>query len=182
MNRNLSILAALVIGFVSAAPAGADDDDTRQLQSYVLTDLEGAEHSLREHRGEVIVVNFWASWCAPCLKELPILDSWHAEWAGRGARVAAISVDSNSKKARRFVDKAELGLDVYHDGPDGLARQLDLPFLPCTYVLDQSGDVVLISGGSSEEELDRIQRTVETLLSSSSAATLTTTSTDGDAR
>ena len=169
MNRSLSFLVALVMVAVFAAPAGADEDVALQLQSYQLTDLDGAEHSLREQRGEVIVVNFWASWCAPCLKELPMLDAWHADWADRGARVAAISVDSNPKKARRFIDKAGLGLDVYHDGPDGLARQLDLPFLPCTYVLDQSGDVVLISGGSSEEELIRIQNTVEALLSSSAA-------------
>jgi thiol-disulfide isomerase/thioredoxin len=180
MNRHLNILAALVTVAVFAAPSGADEDAASQLQSYQLTDLEGVEHSLREHRGEVVVVNFWASWCAPCLKELPMLDAWHAEWADRGARVAAISVDHNPKKARRFIDKAGLGLDVYHDGPDGLASQLDLPFLPCTYVLDQSGAVVLISGGSNDEELTRIQSTVEGLLSSSAA--LETASAHGGAR
>ena len=180
MNRHLNILAALVTVAVFAAPSGADADAAVQLQSYQLTDLEGTRYSLQEHRGEVIVVNFWASWCAPCLKELPMLDAWHAKWADRGARVAAISVDHNPKKARRFIDKAGLGLDVYHDGPDGLARQLGIPFLPCTYVLDQSGKVVLISGGSSEEELTRIQNTVEALLSSSAA--LETVSTQGGAR
>lgn len=164
-----SLHSLLAIALVCAALPAVADEVESQLQGYELKDLEGASHSFAQNRGEVVVVNFWASWCAPCLKELPVFDRWHEDWSTRGARVAAISVDSSARKARNFVEKAGLGLDVYHDGPDGLARQLDLPYLPCTFVLDQEGRVALVSGGSSEEELERVYRTVEGLLGTSAA-------------
>lgn len=181
MSRCLSILVGLVMvtGFVALGEAG---DASSLLNSYQLENLEGETQTLAEYRGDVVVVNFWASWCAPCLEELPTLDSWNAQWSDKGARVTAISVDTSLKKARRFVEKAALGLDVYHDGPDGLAKQLDLPYLPCTYVLDRSGKVVLVTGGSSEEELARVRRTVEQLLASSPKVSLETTSTKEGAR
>jgi len=182
MGRFTCILLALLFAAGSASPSGAGGDDAARLGQYALTDLDGGTRTLGDYHGDVVVVNFWASWCAPCLKELPILDDWHAEWAPRGAKIAAISVDSSSKKARRFVEEAKLKMDVYHDGPDGLAKQLDLPFLPCTYVLDRSGKVVLVTGGSSKEELARVQRTVEALLSSTNSASLETAAVDGGVR
>ena len=152
---------------VAAAPTGVvAGDDAERLLEYELARLDGETHTLAADAGDVVVVNFWASWCPPCLEELPTLDAWHDEWSSRGARVAAISIDRDERKARRFVEKTGLDLDLYLDGPDGLARELDLPFLPCTYVLDQDGEIVLVSGGSTEQELERVRRTVEGLLDS----------------
>lgn len=164
-TRTLGALAIVV----SVATGVVASDDAQRLTEYELTRFDGATHSLSEDAGEVVVVNFWASWCAPCLKELPVFDAWNSDWSTRGARVVAISVDHDARKARRFVEKTGLGLDFYHDGPDGLARELDLPFLPCTFVLDQAGEIVLVSGGSSEQELERVRRTVEELLGTSAA-------------
>ena len=179
MERFARTFGILAIIASTATGVTAGGDDASVLQSYQLTDLEGSSRSLSDLRGEVVVVNFWASWCPPCLEELPTLDAWNSSWEGQGARVAAISVDSEERKARRFVDKAELQMDVFHDGPDGLASQLDIPFLPCTYVLDQNGEIALISGGSSEEELERVRRTVEGLLGTSASAL---SASDGGAR
>lgn len=180
MDRVLRTFGTLALCVATATGVFAAGEDSRQLQNYRLTDLEGEPHSLGERRGEVVVVNFWASWCAPCLKELPTLDAWHAEWQGRGASVAAISVDHDQRKARRFVEKKGLDLDVYHDGPEGLARELDLPSLPCTYVLDQDGNVALVSQGASDEDLERVRRTVEGLIGTSASAA--SSSNDGGAR
>lgn len=180
MDRFVRIVGILAICVSTATGVFAAGEDARQLSSYRLTDLEGEPHSLGERRGEVVVVNFWASWCAPCLKELPTLDAWHSEWQERGASVAAISVDRDERKARRFVEKEGLGLDVFHDGPEGLARDLDLPSLPCTYVIDQDGNVALVSQGSSDEDLERVRRTVEGLLGTSASAA--TSSSNGGAR
>jgi len=158
-------LAVLGSAGVGRAVAGVDAGEA--MAKHPLKSFEGTETTLSSFRGEVVVVNFWASWCAPCLKELPIMDGWHTAWAERGARVVAISVDKDMKKAKRFADSADLSLTVFHDGPDGLARTLDIPSLPCTFLLDRNGNVVSVIRSSSAKDLASIQKKAESLLASS---------------
>ncbi len=134
------------------------------MMNHRMVDLDGAPVSLEAYRGEVLVVNFWASWCAPCLRELPILDGWNTTWQNAGARVIAVSIDSKAPNARAFVAKTDLKLSVWLDGPQGLAAQLDLPAVPTSYVIDRTGRVVLRIEGSSPADLARMQEKVQSLL------------------
>lgn len=137
---------------------------SQALANHPLKSFAGAETRLSSYRGEIIVVNFWASWCAPCRTELPILNRWHQAWAGRGARVVAISIDKESRRARSFAEKANLSMTVLHDGPDGLAKTLNLPSLPCTFLLDREGNVVSVVRTSTLKDLDALEQKVEFLL------------------
>jgi len=158
----------LLLSMMLASAASDASVDTRDLLSdHEMKNLVGETTTLKSMRGEVVVVNFWASWCAPCREELPLMDNWNAAWEGRGARVVAISVDSDVRKARRFADKAELKMTLLHDGPSLLARQLDLPALPCTYFLDREGNIVAVFKGSSPKDLAVLKQQVETLVASS---------------
>lgn len=162
----LAVAGAFLAAGLSGAlidEAAADDRGAR-LRARALTTVEGRPATLAAWEGEVLVVNFWATWCAPCRAELAQLDAWNTGWTPRGARVVAVSLDTDRERAQRFVTDQELGLTVLHDGPDGLARELDLPAVPTTYVLDREGAVVLEVQGSSARDLDRLRRTVEQLL------------------
>ena len=161
-----AITLALLGSAVAVDEAAAGADTREVLANHPLKSLDGSTTTLSSFRGEVVVVNFWASWCAPCLKELPVLDRWHTAWVGRGARVVAISVDKDARKAKRFADDAELSLTVFHDGPAGLARTLDLPSLPCTFLLDRDGNVVSMIRSSSAKDLALIENKAESLLAS----------------
>lgn len=134
------------------------------LRDRAMATVDGRPATLAAWEGEVLVVNFWASWCAPCRRELAQLDAWNSGWEPRGARVVAVSLDSERERARRFAADHDLGLTVLHDGPDGLARQLDLPAVPTTYVLDRDGAIVLEVQGSDERQLERLRLAVEQLL------------------
>ena len=91
------------------------------------------------------------------------MDSWNREWKTRGARVVAISIDRDARKARRFAEDMALSLTVVHDGPDGLARSLDLPSVPCTYLLDRGGNIVSIVKSSNADELAALKAKVESM-------------------
>lgn len=112
------------------------------IASYAFHTRDGRAMTLASLRGQVVVVNFWASWCAPCRKELPQLSALHTDLAKRGGRVVAVSIDEDSRNAFRFAAAHAPTLPVVHDGPQGLVRQLDLRSIPFTMVLDKRGQVV----------------------------------------
>jgi len=165
-----SIVAAISI--MAAAGIAQADTEREPLSTHKLAALDGTTTTLANYRGEILVVNFWASWCAPCRRELPLLDQWNTAWTGRGARVIAISIDSDANKAKRFADEMKLTLAVMHDGPDGLARVLDIPTVPYTLLLDRDGNVVSEVKGSTESEVAALQRKVETMLATRGVSTV----------
>jgi peroxiredoxin len=155
---------ALAIAGTTGGRAAAGADAGATLANRELASLDGGTTKLSSLRGDVVVVNFWATWCAPCRKELVLFERWNSEWQGRGVRVVAISIDSDARKARRFAEDLHLTLTVLHDGPDGLARSLDLPSVPCTYLLDRNGNVTRVVKSSSADDLALLKRDVESML------------------
>jgi thiol-disulfide isomerase/thioredoxin len=157
-----SLVAALsVMAAASAARAGSNRDT---LASYKLTSFDGKSTTIASYRGEVVVLNFWASWCAPCRRELPLFDQWNSAWTGRGARVIAVSIDSDARNAKHFAEEMKLTLPVMHDGPEGLARMLDIPSVPFTLLLDRDGNIIGEVRGSTESEVAALGKKVETMI------------------
>ena len=158
---------ALVMGGVAAAfaalgaavawrrvaPTEADAAAVDLLFSRTLKDPSGAEVALAGFRGKTVVLNFWATWCAPCVEEMPELAQLHDEIAARNATVLGIGIDSPSK-IREFADKTPVSYPLLIGGVDGteLGRQLGNPSgaLPYTVVIDEKGRVI-------EKKLGRIR-------------------------
>jgi thiol-disulfide isomerase/thioredoxin len=164
-------------GATSASPQRPGGDDhvvlTDSARRHVLHAMDGKGTSLASLKGEVVVVNFWASWCKPCQREMPALAALHTELAQKGGCVVAISIDEDARNAQEFVRLHHFQLPVYHDGPNGLAKQLDLPYVPYTMILDRSGDVVFTSGGGDEHALNELCATARRFASTPQLASQT---------
>jgi thiol-disulfide isomerase/thioredoxin len=126
------------------------------LARHVLHPLAGGTLSLADLRGQVVVLDFWATWCPPCRRELPRLDALHAELARKGGRVVAVSIDEDRENVDLFARRYGLRLPIALDGPDGLAHELDLREVPLTLVLDRDGRVALTSGRSDAAGLQAV--------------------------
>jgi thiol-disulfide isomerase/thioredoxin len=104
-------------------------------------DAAGAAVSLGDFRGQVVLLNLWASWCAPCLRELPSLNALQAGLGGGDFRVIALNIDRDGEKsARPMVQRLELDrLELYLDPENRLPRELGIRVMPTTILYDRGG-------------------------------------------
>ncbi len=109
---------------------------------FTLRNLQGNLEGLVDHKGKVIVLNFWATWCAPCLEEMPAFEKLYRRYRSQGLTVLAVSLDKgNISKVKGFVDTNNLTFPVLIDS-DGTAEKLYPSFtIPFTYVIDKEGRV-----------------------------------------
>lgn len=124
-----------------------------------LSRLSGdGEGSLADHRGKVVVLNVWASWCEPCREESPLLERWHKRMARDGSgTVLGIDVLDVSSDARDFVREYGLTYPMLRD-PDGEAlEKFDVIAYPETFVVDRNGKVAAARRGPVDEEFMRTE-------------------------
>jgi thiol-disulfide isomerase/thioredoxin len=105
------------------------------------TDMAGKDLTLADFKGRLVVVNLWATWCAPCIKEMPSLDRMNARLKDKGLALLAISQDrGGAKTVAPFIEKLGLkSLPVYLDPKGGVQRALGVRGLPTTIVFDADG-------------------------------------------
>ena len=151
------------------APAAAEPDKIsinfhetpNDVPATVFKDAADADKTLADYKGKVLVVNFWATWCAPCVKEMPTLDALQTKMGGPDFQVLAISQDrEGAKVAKPFADKHEWKLPLYIEAPGKFMRDSKLLGLPTTIIVDKSGKEV----ARVEGELDWNSAEVEKIL------------------
>jgi thiol-disulfide isomerase/thioredoxin len=137
MNSLIRRLAILILGCSALAAAGA-----KPVPDLKFHDLDGRTQKLSSLRGSITVISFWATWCAPCREELPRLSVLKQQYADKGIRFLAISVDESKDRAKiePYLQKQNITLDVWAGaGIDTLDRLQLGNVVPATIVLDKDG-------------------------------------------
>jgi thiol-disulfide isomerase/thioredoxin len=137
-----------------------DDTSSSSLMAVQLPDLNGQPQSISQWRGSVVVVNFWATWCAPCREEIPILISLQEKYRAQGLQFVGIAVDQRDKVAA-FARQFNINYVVLLGGLEtiDLTRQVGnrVGALPFTIVVDRNGRIVSRELGKVKEaELERL--------------------------
>jgi peroxiredoxin len=126
----------------AAALSKTEADDLRHQQvDFTLTDLHGKAWALKDLRGQVVLVNMWATWCPPCRSEMPELDSIYKRFKKDGLIVLAIT-DEEAGKARQFVDEHRLSFPILLDTDKSVHKQFTIEGLPRSFVYDREGKLV----------------------------------------
>ncbi len=153
----------------SAAPAGLATDNllNQKASGFTLTGLDGQTLRLADFRGEVVLLNFWATWCAPCLVEMPVFANWQKQYGPRGLQAIGISMDDDAAPARRVVERLKLNYPVAMGDERLAALYGGVLGLPLTFVIGRDG--VVRARFQGEIRLNRIESRVEELLAETPA-------------
>jgi peroxiredoxin len=130
-----------------------------------LRNLNGNHDSLANYRGQVVILNFWATWCAPCRVEMPAFEALYRRYRSEGLTVLAVSIDKAAdQKVKDFVEKRQLSFPVLLDTKGEAERLYPSVSIPFTYVIDQQGRVVARVDGAKNWKSEETFKAVEYLL------------------
>ena len=161
------IVMGLAVGLLWIAGAGAAGFETRaaspapELKAH---DLAGASKTLADYRGKVVLLNFWATWCPPCQREMPSLERLRTKMAGRPLEIVAISSAETPDEVKTYLTKMKLGFPVLVDADSSNTRRWKVFALPTTFVLDAEGRVRHVLTGPAEWDEGEALAVAESML------------------
>ncbi len=144
-RRATVALLALAAG-AGTLPARALDV-LQPAPDFTLRSLDGPNVRLREQRGQVLLINFWASWCGPCRDELPRLDALDRKYGAAGFRVLGINIDDDPQRAQGSAQGLALHFPLLLDTDKAVSRRYSLGTMPSTLIIDRDGRVRYIHLG-----------------------------------
>ena len=143
------------MSLVSADQKGAD---------FVLKSVADGNVRLSEHYGEVILLNFWATWCGPCRKELPVLEELQKKYERAGFSVLAVSVDDQDVNVSAYVEPFNLSYPVLLDSQHEVVKQYDIQAMPGSVFLSRDGDIKYVHLGYKDGDEEKYSKIIESLL------------------
>lgn len=122
------------------------------------------QQQLDKYKGEVVYIDFWASWCGPCRKSLPWLSEVQAKYQPQGLKVLTINMDFRKNLAEEFLLKYQINLPVLYDPKGRIARKFNLKGMPSSILVDREGKIINQHSGFSESKIEQYQNSIEDAL------------------
>jgi thiol-disulfide isomerase/thioredoxin len=159
MFSTQGLRALLVAGLVSlpalaVAPAGP-------APQFQLHSLAGTSVNLAQYKGQVVMINFWASWCGPCRQEMPILEKLHAKYQPMGFTMIGVNVEPDSKLAVDWLKGTPVSFPILFDTKSEVSKLYQVAGMPSTVIVDRKGNLRWLhrgyKPGDENEYLDQIR-------------------------
>lgn len=115
-----------------------------------LKDLQGKTHALADYRGQVVMVQFWATYCAPCIKEMPSMQRMQGKLAGRPFKILAVNMGESESEVRAFLKKVNVDFTILMDGEGEALAAWKVFVAPSTFIVDPEGRIRYTLQGGAE--------------------------------
>jgi cytochrome c biogenesis protein CcmG, thiol:disulfide interchange protein DsbE len=158
------LAALLILGIASGAVAQSKTQSlvNRKAPEFAQRDLNGQTINLARLRGKVVLLNFWATWCAPCLTEMPAFAAWQRQYGQQGLTVVGISMDDEDVPVRKMVKKLGVDYPVAMGNAALGERYGGVLGLPMTFLIDRNG--IVRARFQGEADLKKIEASLKGLL------------------
>ena len=133
---------------------------------FTLPDMDGEMHSLNDFRGKVVMLNFWATWCPPCRREMPSMQRLYEKYRERGLTVVAVNQFEDPDLVFEFTGRLSLEptFPILFDRESRVSEQYRVKGLPTTYLLDKAGKIRFRAIGGREFDHPEVEALIESLL------------------
>jgi peroxiredoxin len=151
------VVAALMVPAVAGSGAAPAPD-------FNLPARAGAAMSLSGLKGQVVLINFWASWCGPCRKEMPVLDQLYQRYKGLGFTLLAVNVEEDSNAAEHWLKDTPVTFPVLFDRKNQVSKLYDVIAMPSTVLVDRQGRVRYLHSGYNPGTENEYQDQIRSLI------------------
>lgn len=159
-------IARLALAGVLAcgSPLAAAEAINVPAPDFTLESRSGENLRLEDHRGEVVMLNFWASWCGPCRQEMPLMDELYSQYKDLGFTILAVNVDENRDEALRFLDKVPVNYPILYDPESSVSELYEVQAMPTTVMIDRNGNARYLHYGYQPGYEDEYEQQIRELV------------------
>ena len=157
---------ALLAAIMFSPQASRALDVGEAAPDFTIASKDNATVSLAQLKGKVVYLDFWASWCGPCRKTLPWMNTLSQKFKPTEFEVVAINIDKDRQKALELADSVALALRVGLDPEGNVARQYALPTMPTSFLIDRSGRVIAVHRGFHDGDDQELESLIKEKLTS----------------
>jgi peroxiredoxin len=156
--KGCAIAAIVLCSVAVAADAGGP------APAFTLTDLTGQPGALAQYKGQVVMVNFWATWCGPCQQEMPLLDQMYKKYKPAGFTLIGVNVDKEAPPVKALLERKPVSFPVLLDPANSVSKAYNVNEMPSTVIVDRKGQIRYIHRGyrpgDENEYQDRIRQLI----------------------
>ena len=163
--RKLIVVGTAILGLSLASMSSvAKPTSGEQSPDFTLKSRDGGNIKLSEQRGNIVLVNFWASWCGPCREELPAFEELYQEYQDMGVEILAVNVDDEAEKANVLLQDIEVSFPVLFDTAGDVSKLYDVNAMPTTVLVDRDGNVRLLHPGYRKGDEKKYEKAIKMLM------------------
>ncbi len=140
-------LMGLALTVLTATSLASSDLAGQPAPDFALRSSTGENLRLSEYRGDVVMINFWATWCGPCRQEMPLLDDLYSRYQRVGFNLLGVNIDDDSSRAMNMVRELGVNFPVLFDDRKEVSRMYDVDAMPVTVIVDREGNVRYVHQG-----------------------------------
>jgi peroxiredoxin len=166
-NRKIgNLCSALLLTAALVTPTVADSGsgDSTVAPDFTLTSRTGDVVTLSELRGQVVMINFWATWCGPCRKEMPLLEELYQRYERLGFTLLGVNVEENSADAEAWLKEMPVSFPILYDPENQVSKIYEVAAMPSTVLIDRNGKMRFLHHGYQDGYEDEYQNQIRTLV------------------
>tara|TARA_R110002096_G_scaffold6409_2_gene29729 strand:+ start:48615 stop:49112 length:498 start_codon:yes stop_codon:yes gene_type:complete len=154
----------LFVAVFAASALASSGLEGQQAPDFALKSSTGENLRLSEYRGDVVMINFWATWCGPCRQEMPLLDELYSRYERVGFNLLGVNIDDDSRRAMQMIEELGVNFPVLFDARKEVSKLYEVEAMPVTVLVDREGNVRYVHHGYKPGYEDKYLDQVRSLL------------------